>query len=421
MMPASARAGSTAVRSSRSSEPAEAAKLRAGRAVIAIPGGQTELGFVRRTPVRKALVRLRSRIGKTPKQESVCAAAQCRVQVGAQIARDALGSLLRRGGAHLLHHDGLARAAGECHLERGGVSGPLGKQRIGKQLRVVDGIRMHAQEVDLSQDVVGAKRAMTDVLRIGSYDDGMHSVATPDGAGNQTGPVDGHRVGGLARVPERRLVGEVPAQDGGFIRVKASELGGEVGFEAQHFRIRMRVTPVPPRHIPDRFTDLVADKQAGLQIDLEAPGQLDQRIELGERRRVVIPGTRLEPGPHHVQSDSVHAQFAHLPEIGLHTRRVPFHGPLHGGLGGHPIHARGDEWPAVAQEVVAAQPHLGQRPLRCGWGWQERHQRTPDNCEPRESSHLSTGWKPSTLSSLAFALVGRAILPAAGFQPARAA
>ena len=84
------------------------------------------------------------------------------------------------------------------------------------------------------------------------------------------------------------------------------------------------------------------------------------------------------------------------------------------------MHTRGDEWPIVAQEVVAPQPHLGQRPLRCGRGWQERHperehQTTANQVNvasfyfnafgmrPPRAAAVRRQRKQTTLSSLAFA------------------
>ena len=253
---------------------------------------------------------------------------------------------------------------------------------------------MDAQEVDLAQDVVGTEWTVPDLLRVGPHHDRVQGIGAPDGARDQPGPVDGHRIGRFARVPERRLVGEIPTLNRSLARVTASELRGKVGFQAQHLRIRVRMTPVAPGHVPNRFADLVADEQAGLQVDLIAARQFDQFIELGERRRVVVAWARLEPGPHEVQADGVHAQFAHLAEIGFHACRIPFHGPLHGGLGGHPMHARGDKRPAVALEVVAVQTDRGQGPLCRGPRRQQARQRARANRQQWKLSHrsISTPW-----------------------------
>jgi hypothetical protein len=96
----------------------------------------------------------------------------------------------------------------------------------------------------------------------------MELVFAPNGGRNQAGPVDRHGVGGLAGDdPERRLVGEIPRDDGAFVGVPSPELGREIGLEAQHFGIGVRVPTMSPRHIPIRLPDLAADEQRGMQID----------------------------------------------------------------------------------------------------------------------------------------------------------
>src|SRR6266540_1524453 len=90
----------------------------------------------------------------------------------------------------------------------------------------------------------------------------MELVFAPNGTRDQAGPVDRHGVGGLpADDPEWRLICKIPRDDGAFVGVSSTKLGREIGLEAQHFGIGVRMPAMSPRHIPIRIPNLAADEQ----------------------------------------------------------------------------------------------------------------------------------------------------------------
>ena len=96
-----------------------------------------------------------------------------------------------------------------------------------------------------------------------------------------------------------------------------------------------------------------------MEVDLVFVRERDQVIELRERLLVVLAGTRLEPGPEHVEARERVAELVHLREVGFDVRRVPLDRPTHRGLCGYPVRTDGDEPLSTSREVRAIE--LGRR------------------------------------------------------------
>src|SRR5579864_8228384 len=127
---------------------------------------------------------------------------------------------------------------------------------------------MHAEEVDKPGDVVRAKWPMGNFLSTGPDNDRMSLVVAANAFDDQLRPVDCHRVSGLrVNDPKWRLVGKIPCNNRAFVGVAAAKLGSEVGFKAQHVRISMRMSAMPPGHIPISLANLSPDEEAGMKID----------------------------------------------------------------------------------------------------------------------------------------------------------
>src|ERR1022692_1448782 len=86
-------------------------KYFCGRPIFTLPGGQAELGFMRRAEVGDFVELFRRGIGIAPEKESVCSGAQARVKACAQELRDLVGIVLGRRSPDFLHHDRTASAA----------------------------------------------------------------------------------------------------------------------------------------------------------------------------------------------------------------------------------------------------------------------------------------------------------------------
>src|ERR1035441_5965424 len=139
----------------------------------------------------------------------------------------------------------------------------------------------------------------------------------------------------------------------GSTAVAPRELGGLVGLQAQHLRVRVRVAPVTPGNVPVSFAHFPADEERGMQINPVAMRERDEVIELLKGFRIVIPGARLKPGPEQVQPHRVEAEFAHLDEVGFDILRIPLLRPLPARLGRNPVRAYGNEPAPLARKIVA--------------------------------------------------------------------
>src|SRR5258708_4171905 len=190
---------------------------------------------------------------------------------------------------------------------------------------------MHTEEVRKLGNIIGAEWSVSNFFAAGSGHNGMEFVVFPNAVDDQPSPVDGHGVGGrpTADNPERRLVGKIPTDDSALIRVAPAELCGKIRFQAKHLGVGVRMASMPPRHVPIRFADLAADKQAGMKINLILVSEHDQVVKLLKGHRIVIPGTWLEPGPHHVEAEDGVNEFVHLGKIGFDVFRIPLYWPRH--------------------------------------------------------------------------------------------
>src|SRR5438477_2158352 len=138
-----------------------------------------------------------------------------------------------------------------------------------------------------------------------------------------------------------------------------AEFLSEIGFEAQHFRIGMRMPPVAPRHIPISLTDFAADEQARMEIDLVLVGERNQVIELLKRTRIVVTRSGLEPRPEHIEPHNAVAQLMHLGEVRLDVLGIPLDWPAHRCLRRNPVRSDGDEALPIAYEIMAIQMDFG--------------------------------------------------------------
>ena len=86
----------------------------------------------------------------------------------------------------------------------------------------------------------------------------------------------------------------------------------------------------------------------------------DQVVELVKGHWIVIPGTRLEPGPHHVEAGDGVAEFVHLRKVGFNILGIPLHRPLHRGFGRDPVRANRDKALAVVREISSVKMNCGQ-------------------------------------------------------------
>ena len=334
----------------------------AGRAQRAIGLRQSELRLVRRACIGRASVLLPVGVGVTPQKHTVGARRECRIDAGAVEVGHALGCILGIGCAEFLDQHGLAGSQIQGGRECRSVGSALGSHRIGKQLRLIDGVGMGAQKIDIVGNEIRPEGAVVQILGAGAHHDGMLVVFPADGAADQPGPVDRRGIAGIGNDPERRFIGEIPGDDRGFMGIAARELTRVVGLQAQHFRVRLRIAAGTPRHIPEGLADFAADEQRGMQIDPVSMRERDQIIELLECLRVVDPRHRFEPPPQEVDPHRVELQLRHPREVRFDRRRIPVERPEDGALGGHPMCACHHKSPASSREVVAIQLH-GRQPV----------------------------------------------------------
>src|SRR5512140_2480850 len=100
---------------------------------------------------------------------------------------------------------------------------------------------------------------------------------------------------------------------------------------------------LPPGHIPKSLAYFSTDKKGGVQVNFIFMGQPDKYIELLKGLRVVIAGTRFEPGPEQVKTNRVKAQVLHFGKISLKLCLIPLKRPLQSRFGWHPVRADRDK------------------------------------------------------------------------------
>ncbi len=182
----------------------------------------------------------------------------------------------------------------------------------------------------------------------------MIGIKSPQTIAQHLRPISSHGVRcAVANDPERRLIGEIPGEDGVFPPVTPSELLHVPSLEAEHIRIGVRMPAVSPRDVPVGVAYLTADKKVGIEVDAIAMRHLDEKVELPERLLVVLPGPGLEPLPDQVKADKVEAQVLHLGKVGFNAGWVPLVGPLHCRPRWHPVDPDGNETLSVGLEVVS--------------------------------------------------------------------
>jgi len=173
--------------------------------------------------------------------------------------------------------------------------------------------------------------------------------------------INSHRVGGFAAFQTAGSSVRSQLWIAVSLPLTPPEFRGEVGFEAQHFRPRAGGAHCATAH-PRSPPDIVADEQAGLQIDLVTPGQFDQLHRAARTPPGCNPQTGSKPGHTHVQrtcsrpvraSSGIRSPTAWPGPIPWATAWRLAGTQSHPGMnGGH-----------LRWKVIAVQSHLGQRPL----------------------------------------------------------